>query len=76
METNAYPDRQDLNRELLRIAAELEVWISIGTDAHDVSEMRFIDVGIAAALEAGVGKERILNHMTRAELARWRARHG
>jgi histidinol phosphatase-like PHP family hydrolase len=76
LETNAYPDRQDLNREILGIAAELEVWISIGTDAHDTNEMRFVDVGVAAALEAGVRPERILNYLSREELAQWRQRRG
>jgi histidinol phosphatase-like PHP family hydrolase len=73
VETDAFPDRQDLNRDILRIAADLDVWVSIGTDAHDTNEMRFVDVGIAAALEAGVPRGRILNHLSPDELARWRA---
>jgi histidinol phosphatase-like PHP family hydrolase len=72
VETNAYPDRQDLNREILAGAAERDVWISIGTDAHDVSEMRFVDVGIAAAMEGGVRPERVLNYLTADELTAWR----
>jgi histidinol phosphatase-like PHP family hydrolase len=73
VETDAYPDRQDLNRDILRIAAELDAFVSIGTDAHNTSEMRFVDVGVAATLEAGVRPERILNYLSAEELERWRA---
>src|SRR5436190_967978 len=39
MEIDAYPDRQDLNVDLLRLAAETGCRISIGTDAHTPSEL-------------------------------------
>jgi histidinol phosphatase-like PHP family hydrolase len=61
VEIDGYPDRQDLNVELLAFAREAHVRISIGTDAHNQAEMRFIDVGLAAALEAGIARDRILN---------------
>ncbi|HEX3326771.1 MAG TPA: PHP domain-containing protein [Actinomycetota bacterium] len=73
VEIDGYPDRQDLNLDLLRLAREAGVRISIGTDAHNQSEMRFIDVGVAAALKAGIGAERILNFKPWEEIVAWTA---
>jgi histidinol phosphatase-like PHP family hydrolase len=71
MEINAYPNRQDLSVDLLEIAREAGGWVSIGTDAHDPTEMRFLPVGIAAALDAGIPRDRILNFLERDELVAW-----
>jgi histidinol phosphatase-like PHP family hydrolase len=73
LEIDAYPDRQDLDVELLKIAAEEGVRISIGTDAHAHRQLEWIDLGIAAALEAGVRPDRILNLLPREELLAWAA---
>jgi DNA polymerase (family 10) len=74
METNAFPDRQDLNVELLRVIAATGGWVSIGSDAHNTDEMRFVDIGVAAALRAGIGEDRILNLLGPGELAEWNDR--
>jgi DNA polymerase (family 10) len=71
VEIDGYPDRQDLNIQLLELARKAGVRISIGTDAHNQSEMRFIDVGVAAALKAGIGAHRILNFMPWEEIVAW-----
>jgi histidinol phosphatase-like PHP family hydrolase len=71
LETNAYPNRQDLDVGLLELVRAAGGWISIGTDAHDPSEMRFVDLGVAAALDAGVPRDRILNALSREELLGW-----
>jgi histidinol phosphatase-like PHP family hydrolase len=71
VEIDGYPDRQDLNVELLMLAREAGVRISIGTDAHNQSEMRFIDVGVAAALKAGIHWDRILNFQPWQEIVSW-----
>jgi histidinol phosphatase-like PHP family hydrolase len=73
VEIDGYPDRQDLNLELLRLARDAGVRISIGTDAHNQSEMRFIDVGVAAALKAGIDADRILNFKPWQEIVAWTA---
>jgi histidinol phosphatase-like PHP family hydrolase len=73
LEIDSYPDRQDLDIELLQIARDAGCWISIGTDAHHPDELRFIDIGIAAAILAGIPRERILNFMTAEELRGWAA---
>ena len=71
LEVDAYPDRQDLDVELLRVAADAGAWISIGTDAHYPDELRFLDVGLAAAASAGVPRDRVLNFLTREDLLAW-----
>ena len=71
MEIDAYPDRQDLEIELLELARESGVLISIGTDAHSVEELRSMEFGLAAAARAGIPQERILNFMPVGELLAW-----
>ena len=73
VEIDCYPDRQDLDVRLLRLARDAGVMVSIGTDAHDTAEMRFMPLGLASALRAGLPKERILNFMSYEELEAWRA---
>jgi DNA polymerase (family 10) len=63
MEIDAYPDRQDLDVDLLKLARETGVRISIGTDAHSVRELGFMEFGLAAAVRAGIPRDRILNFM-------------
>jgi histidinol phosphatase-like PHP family hydrolase len=71
VEIDSYPDRQDLSGDLVRLAAKAGCRISIGTDAHGPSQLRFIELGLASALLAGVKRDRILNFMTADELLRW-----
>jgi histidinol phosphatase-like PHP family hydrolase len=61
LEIDAYPDRQDLDIERLRIAAAEGTWLSIGTDAHTAGELVYLEIGIAAAILAGVSRDRVLN---------------
>ena len=71
VEIDAHLDRQDLNVELLRLAREAGTRISIGTDAHSVRELGFMEFGVAAAIRAGIAPERILNCMAADELLAW-----
>jgi histidinol phosphatase-like PHP family hydrolase len=71
LEIDAYPHRQDLQPELLPLAAAAGVRISIGTDAHDETELRFLEVGLAAARAAGIPKDRILNFMSADDVRAW-----
>jgi len=56
---------------LIRLAKKAGCRISIGTDSHGVSQLRFITFGLAAAHMADIDPERILNFMTREELLTW-----
>jgi histidinol phosphatase-like PHP family hydrolase len=74
VEIDASPDRQDLDVDLVRVAAEAGAWLSIGTDAHYPHELGWMDLGLAAAILAGAPRERILNYLTREELVEWARR--
>jgi len=71
IEIDAYPDRQDLNLGLLRIAKRCGTRISFGTDAHHPWQLEFIDLALAAALAAKIPPERIVNFMPLTELRVW-----
>ena len=71
VEIDAYPDRQDLNVGLLKLARKAGCRISLGTDSHGPSQLAFIELGLAAAVLGGIKEDRILNFMTREELLDW-----
>jgi histidinol phosphatase-like PHP family hydrolase len=71
VEIDGYPDRQDLNLDLLRLAKKAGCRISLGTDSHRPSQLRFMRFSAAAALLAGIPQNRILNFLTREELKNW-----
>jgi len=71
VEIDGYPDRQDLNVDLLRLAKAAGCRISLGTDSHGPSQLRFMEYSAAAALQAEIPRARILNFMTADELMSW-----
>jgi putative hydrolase len=71
VEIDSYPDRQDLNVALLRIAKREGVRISLGTDAHHPWQLEFIELGLAAALKARIPPDRIINFMPLERLRTW-----
>jgi histidinol phosphatase-like PHP family hydrolase len=71
VEIDASPDRQDLNVELLRLAAEAGVRISIGTDAHHPVELGFVELGLAAAALAGISRDCVLNFAPVEDVLAW-----
>ena len=71
LEIDCYPDRQDLNLSLLKIARQEGVKISLGTDAHHPWQLEFVTLGLAAALKAGIPAERIVNFMPLGILKAW-----
>jgi histidinol phosphatase-like PHP family hydrolase len=76
LEIDAFPDRQDLQVELLEVARESGAWISIGTDAHHPDELAFLELGAAAAVRSGVPRDRILNLLAADEVVAWAAAKG
>jgi histidinol phosphatase-like PHP family hydrolase len=71
VEIDGYPDRQDLNVELLRMAKKAGCRISLGTDSHGPGQLWFMEYSAAAALKAGIERNRILNFMSVDELRAW-----
>jgi histidinol phosphatase-like PHP family hydrolase len=78
LEIDCYPDRQDLNVALLKIARDQGTRISLGTDAHHPWQLEFIELGLAAALRAKLSPDQIVNFMPRPDLEGWvkRVREG
>ncbi len=61
LELNAYPDRLDLDDLKLRKAKDIGIKISIGTDAHSATEMRWMRFGVGTARRGWLEKEDIIN---------------
>ena len=74
VEIDAYPDRQDLDLELLSLAREIGVRISIGSDAHATDQLAALDYGVAAARAARIPADRIVNCMSAEALLDWTRR--
>jgi histidinol phosphatase-like PHP family hydrolase len=64
-------DRQDLNVELASLARESGVRISIGTDAHYLSELETMELGLGTAAKAGIPQDRILNFQPPDAIREW-----
>jgi putative hydrolase len=71
LEVDSYPDRQDLNVELLEIARQEGTRISLATDAHHPWQLEFIEFGVAAALQARIPAERIINFLPVEKILQW-----
>lgn len=71
-EINANPARQDLQLELLELARDKGVRISVGTDSHSVAELDFLVFALGAAIMARIERERVVNYLSADELIEWR----
>jgi len=71
VEIDGYPDRQDLNVDLLQIARKSGCRISLGTDSHGPTQLGFMEYSVAAAMQAGIKRDRILNFMDVHQLRAW-----
>src|SRR4030095_2121619 len=71
VEVDGYPDRQDLSPDLVYLAAKAGCRVSLGTDSHGASQLRFMDFSAASALLGRLKPERILNFMRSEELIGW-----
>ncbi|WP_088042954.1 DNA polymerase/3'-5' exonuclease PolX [Bacillus sp. EAC] len=61
LELNANPNRLDLNKDMLIMAQEAGVKISINTDAHNLEMLEHMTVGVSAAKKAWLKRENIVN---------------
>ncbi len=71
VEIDSYPDRQDLNLALLKMAKREGCRISLGTDAHHPWQLEFIELGLAAARLAKIPAERVINFLSLEKLRDW-----
>jgi len=70
MEINAYPERLDLNDAHARRAKERGVMLSIGTDAHRASHLRYYELGVAVARRGWLEKADVINTLDAEALAK------
>lgn len=61
LELNAYPDRLDLNDVNLKVAKEMDIKISIGTDAHSTEGLLWMKFGIATARRGWLEPKDVVN---------------
>ena len=61
MEINAQPARLDLNDVHVKRAVEKGLKLSIGTDAHNLSNLHYINLGVAVARRGWAEKKDIVN---------------
>ncbi|MEW5896962.1 MAG: DNA polymerase/3'-5' exonuclease PolX [Nanoarchaeota archaeon] len=61
LEINAFPDRLDLNGELIRKALQFGCKFTIGTDSHNREQLKFIELGTATARCGWLEKKDLLN---------------
>ena len=71
VEIDSYPDRQDLDGELLKLAKKSGCKIAIDTDAHHPWQLGFIELGLASALQAGIKAQNIINFWDATSLGEW-----
>jgi len=61
LEINAFPDRLDLNDLHAKQAKDKKVKFAIGTDAHNLNHLKFMQYGVATARRGWLEKKDILN---------------
>jgi DNA polymerase (family X) len=64
LEINAQPNRLDLRDSHARLAGEAGVKIAVNTDAHQLSALQHMEMGVAQARRAWLTKDEVLNTRT------------
>jgi DNA polymerase (family X) len=64
LEINSQPDRLDLRDVDARLAGEAGLRLAVNTDAHEVSALDWMEIGVAQARRAWLTKDQVLNTRT------------
>jgi DNA polymerase (family 10) len=64
LEINAQPNRLDLRDSHARLAGEAGVKVAVNTDAHQLSALQHMEMGVAQARRAWLTKAQVLNTRT------------
>jgi DNA polymerase (family 10) len=70
MEINAFPSRLDLSDVNCRTARDRGVIMCIGSDAHSVDQLKYLELGVATARRGWIEKEDVINTLPLHELQR------
>ena len=76
VEINAQPDRMDLPDIYCKQAREAGVTFTLGTDAHQQSNLNFMRLGVNIARRGWLEKGDILNTKTARQLQKWLEKRG
>lgn len=68
IEVNANPHRLDMDWRHIAYALDRGVSISIGPDAHQITELDYVDIGLAMVKKGGGTASQLVNTMTAEEL--------
>ncbi len=68
LEINAQPDRLDLNDTYAKMAKDMDIPLTISTDAHSTEELNFLKYGVNQARRGWLEPEDVLNTRPLAEL--------
>jgi histidinol phosphatase-like PHP family hydrolase len=71
VEVDGDPARQDLRISLLKLARKEGCRISIGTDAHHPDEFAYVELSLAATLQAKIPPERIVAFLPLPKFQEW-----
>ena len=74
LEIDSQPDRLDLRDTHARAAAEAGVLVAVTSDAHQISALDHVGLGIAQARRAWLAAERVLNTRTWPQIRKLRKR--
>jgi len=72
LEIDSQPDRLDLRDTHARMAAEAGLKIAITSDAHQISALGYVEIGIGQARRAWLTEEQVLNTRTWPQLKKLR----
>jgi DNA polymerase (family X) len=72
LEINSQPNRLDLRDTHARMAGEAGVKIAVNTDAHQLSALQHIEMGVAQARRAWLTKAQVLNTRSWAQIEKLR----
>jgi len=64
LEINAQPNRLDIRDTHARLAGEAGLKVAVNTDAHQLSALAHMDMGVAQARRAWLTKDQVLNTRT------------
>jgi DNA polymerase (family 10) len=70
LEINAFPERLDLDDINTKYAKEQGVLLSIGTDAHHVSQMEYLFLGVYVARRGWLEKKDVVNTLSYEQLVK------
>jgi DNA polymerase (family X) len=72
LEINSQPNRLDLRDTHARLAGEAGIKVAVNTDAHQLSALEHMEMGVAQARRAWLTKAQVLNTRTWAQIQKLR----